>query len=75
MTHDPTAPVTIDPDGIYSDAMLVIVLGMTTRTIATARRDGRLRHMRQGRRILYRGQWILDWLEHDAKPGHKGGAK
>ena len=67
---DPTEPIRIDPDAIYDDGALVLTLGLTHAAIARARRNGRLRYTRNGRRILYRGQWIIDWLESDA---HRAG--
>ena len=63
--RDPTKPIRIDPDAIYDDGALVLTLGLTHAAIAKARRNGRLRFTRNGRRILYRGQWIIDWLESD----------
>ena len=56
------SPIKIDPDSIYDDGSLVLMLDVSTATLARARRDGRLRYTRQGRRVLYLGQWILDWL-------------
>ena len=56
----------IDPDGIYDDAALVLGLGVTHATLGRARRARELRATRKGRRTLYRGQWILDWLESQA---------
>lgn len=56
----------IDPDGIYTDATLRLSLGLTGNATSRARREGRLRFSRQGRRVLYRGKWIIDWLEQDA---------
>ncbi len=66
--RDPTTPIRIDPDAIYDDGALVLTLGLTHAAIARARRNKRLRYTRNGRRILYRGQWIIDWLESDAPP-------
>ncbi len=57
----------IDPDGIYDDGTLVLGLGVTQTTLTRARRAGHLRSTRKGHRVLYRGQWIIDWLEQDAK--------
>ncbi len=65
--RDPTKPIRIDPDAIYDDGALVLTLGLTHAAIARARRNNRLRYTRNGRRILYRGQWIIDWLECDAR--------
>jgi hypothetical protein len=56
----------IDPAGVYDDAGLYAALEVSYQTLARARRDGRLRYTRQGRRVLYLGQWLLDWLAADA---------
>jgi hypothetical protein len=64
--HAVTAPIVIDPAAIYHDGTLRLALDLPSATLARARREGRLRFTRQGGRVLYRGQWILDWLEADA---------
>lgn len=64
----------IDADVIYDDPTLVLGLGLTQATLARARRDGHLRSTRKGRRVLYRGQWIIDWLEHDSGQDARGGS-
>jgi hypothetical protein len=61
--------IRIDPTGIYDDALLYAALEISAATLARARRDGRLRYTRQGRRVLYLGQWVLDWLQADARQG------
>ena len=53
----------IVPDGVYGDGALVLGLGVTHAALAQARREGELRYTRKGRRVLYLGQWIIDWLE------------
>ena len=55
----------IDPQAIYDDGALVLALGVSHATLARARRFRHLRYTRKGKRVLYRGQWIIDWLEHD----------
>jgi hypothetical protein len=65
-------PITINPDGLYDDGAVVLALDIPSATLARARRTGRLRHTRQGRRVLYRGQWLLDWLEATATTVRKG---
>ncbi|HPM83270.1 MAG TPA: helix-turn-helix domain-containing protein [Candidatus Anammoximicrobium sp.] len=70
--NDFVSPVRIEPDGIYDDGVLVLSLGLTHRTLQRARRSGKLRHTRSGRRILYRGQWVLDWLDSTAAEKEKG---
>lgn len=57
----------IDPDALYDDGSLVLRLGLTCRALAAARRAGRLKHTKQGRRVLYRGAWLLAWLDSDAE--------
>ena len=59
-------PIHIEPDAVYDDGAVVQALGITFVALTRARRDGRLRHTRQGRRILYRGSWLLAWLDADA---------
>lgn len=61
-----TGPARIDPAAVYDDGALHLILDIPTATLIRARRDGRLRYTRQGRRALYLGQWILDWLATDA---------
>lgn len=55
----------IDPEAIYDDAALVLGLGVAQTALTQARRVGHLRSTRKGHRVLYRGQWIVDWLERD----------
>ncbi len=62
----PTIPTPIDPDAIYHDGQVRLLLGLPGATLTRCRRLGTLRHSRQGHSILYRGQWLLDWLEADA---------
>ena len=56
----------IDPKAVYDDSALSVAFGVSAESLARARHAGDLRHTRKGRRILYLGQWILDWLERDA---------
>lgn len=53
----------IQPNAVYGDGQLRLLLDIPSATIVRERREGRLRHVRKGHRIFYRGQWILDWLE------------
>ena len=59
----------IDPDAVYDDGSLALALGVTAAALAKGRRDGTLRHTRKGQRILYLGQWVLDWLRAGARQG------
>jgi len=61
-------PIRIDPGAVYDDGTVVLTLDIPSATLARARRDGRLRYTRQGRRVLYMGQWLLDWLAADSSP-------
>jgi hypothetical protein len=63
------APCHIDLNGVYDDGAVFLALDISTATLARARRDGRLRYTRQGRRVLYMGQWLIDWLAADATVG------
>jgi hypothetical protein len=60
--------VLIEPEGIYDDASLGVTLEVSASALRRARENGRLRHSRQGQRILYLGKWVLAWLEADARP-------
>jgi hypothetical protein len=62
-------PISIEPHQVYDDGALYLTLGLTPTTLATARRSGALRFTRQGKRTLYLGQWILDWLQADDRQG------
>ena len=55
----------IDPDTIYDDGAVSLALDLPLSTLDRARREGRLRYARRGRRIFIRGQWLLDWFEAD----------
>jgi len=61
------APVSIEPQQVYDDGALYLTLGLTPSTLAGARRRGALRYTRRGKRTLYLGQWILDWLAADER--------
>jgi hypothetical protein len=68
-------PVPIDPGAVYDDGAVLVALDIPPGTLARARREGRLRFTRQGRRVLYLGQWLLDWLTADATPTSGKGAR
>jgi len=56
----------IHPDAVYNDGQARLLLGLTGTTLARTRREHRLRFTRQGKTVLYRGSWLLAWLEADA---------
>jgi hypothetical protein len=68
-----TTAISIDPTGIYDDALLCDLLGVSAQTLTRARRSGDLRHTRKGQRILYLGNWVLEWLQVDAHQDAAGG--
>ncbi len=53
----------IDPNAIYGEGDLVLGLGITQAALLKARRAGQLRFIRKGKRVLFRGQWLLDWVD------------
>jgi hypothetical protein len=64
--------VTINPLSVYTGDQLSSMLDVSEATLAEARRSGALRATRKGRRVLYLGEWVLDWLrlsESDAASG------
>ena len=58
--------VPIHANAVYDDAAIQVSLGIGSKALSKARRSGELQFSRKGRRILYLGQWVLDWLETDA---------
>lgn len=57
------SPITIQPNAVYEDGDIRLALGLTSTAMAKARRTGVLRFARQGNRTLYRGEWLLAWLD------------
>ena len=58
-------PITIDPTAIYDGPAIRLMLGVTSATLARARRDGSLRSRTIGKRTVYMGRWVLAWLDSD----------
>jgi hypothetical protein len=58
-------PIRVDPAAFYDDDRIFGLLGIHRKELARARRSGQLRFVRRGRRILYLGQSLLDWLTAD----------
>jgi hypothetical protein len=52
----------IDPEQWYDTGAIVLALNIPSATLARARREGRLRFCRKGKRTLYCGHWIINWL-------------
>jgi hypothetical protein len=66
-----TNAIHIDSSAVYDDDLLFALLGVTSQTLKKARQGNELRFTRKGQRILYLGQWILDWLAVDARTGEQ----
>jgi hypothetical protein len=62
-----TSAVPIDAKAVYDDGALHCQLGLSSAALARARRAGELRYTRKGKRTLYLGQWVLDWINSDAR--------
>ena len=61
--------VSISPGGVYDDGALYLALGFTAGSLAKARRCCELPFTCKGKRTLYLGQWVLDWLKADSRQG------
>ena len=61
------AGVTVNPTEIYDDGSLYVALGLSASALARARRSGRLKFTRQGRRVFYLGSWIVEWLKAEGE--------
>jgi hypothetical protein len=61
--------ITIHPTSIYGTDDLCAILDVSPQTLAGARRSGALRATRKGRRWIYLGEWVLDWLRTDEEDG------
>jgi len=55
----------LDPNTIYEEGAVALALDIPLATLLRARRERRLRFVRKGRRVFFRGQWLLDWFEGD----------
>ena len=62
-----TEPFQINPQAVYDDGTMRLALGLTESTTTRARRDGKLKYSRKGNRVLYLGQWIIDWIASDVQ--------
>jgi hypothetical protein len=67
--------ILIDPEALYDDGSLRQAVGLTRSSLARARKGGSLRYTHQGKRILYKGAWIIAWLEADAASRQTAAAK
>jgi hypothetical protein len=63
----------IDVDAFYDADSLRHSLGMRVGTLDRARKNGELHFTKCGGRVLYLGQWVVDWLMRARGPRrHEG---
>jgi hypothetical protein len=55
-------PFTIEPSAWYDSHVVLAIFGIGPETLARARREGVLRFSRRGRKTLYKGEWLQEWL-------------
>ncbi len=53
-------------DAFYAEDLIRRSLGLNASMLAKARKAGELKYAKRGKRVLYRGDWLRDWLEADA---------
>lgn len=62
------ALASLDPNAVYSEDEAQRVLRLRgKRCLVDARRKGRLRSAMIGQARVFRGSWLLDWLELEAR--------
>lgn len=57
--------ITIHPTAIYSSDDVCAMLDVSPQALTVARRSGELKSARKGRRVVYLGEWLLEWLRSD----------
>jgi hypothetical protein len=65
--------ITLNPLAVYTAEQLATMLDASDATLAEARRTGALRTVRKGRRVLYLGEWVIDWLRRADDGGRHDG--
>jgi hypothetical protein len=63
----------LEPDHFYDEPALRTTMGLRYNTMRRARLDGQLRSTRRGGAILYRGDWVMAWLEGQDAPANPTG--
>ncbi|HBI41751.1 MAG TPA: hypothetical protein DDY78_02715 [Planctomycetales bacterium] len=67
--------IAINPLAVYTAKQLSAMLDVGEGSLAEARRRGALRSTRKGRRVLFLGEWVLDWLRAEpAEQSESAGA-
>lgn len=64
----------IDPEQWYSDTNLLLMLDLQRDAQRGAREAGLLKYTKRGQTFLYKGQWVLDWLNGPTIAEAKGEA-
>ncbi len=60
------AGTNIEPAGFYDDLAVKRLLDISEQDQKKGRDFGDLKYTKKGRQILYRGQWLIDWLQPEA---------
>jgi hypothetical protein len=63
------------PDALYTERMVLRGLFLAPGALMMARRAGAVRHIKYGHTILYKGSWILEWLESMTVPATAAGCE
>ncbi len=53
----------LDPDAVYCQSEICEALGITARRLGNAAVAGEVRFAALGSQRMFRGQWIIDWIE------------
>ncbi len=64
------AGANIEPEKFYDDFAVSRILGVKESVQKRDRESGALKFTKKGTQVLYRGQWLIDWL----KPSITGGS-
>jgi hypothetical protein len=66
----PPLPPAIEPTAVYDLAQARAVLNLAASTLEREVALRRIRYARRGGRLLFKGQWLLQWVEDAAEgPG------
>lgn len=60
----------IEPGKFYDDFAVSRILGIRESVQKRARESNELKYTKKGPQILYRGQWLIDWLEPSEETTH-----
>lgn len=63
-----TNPISLDPSTFYDEVSASRALRVPASTLAKARKDRAIRYSRRGQRVLYRGDWLAEWVSAGEVP-------